>query len=240
MRHGARLGMLTPSSNTVLEPYTTAMIAGIPDVTAHFSRFAVTEISLSEHGVQQFNYDDMLRAAELLAHAKVDAIAWNGTSANWLGFDRDEHLCELITRATGIASTTTALAYRELLLSRPHAVGLLTPYRADVQDRILRNWAAAGFPCLAERHLDLQDNFSFAEIGEDRISSIARELVSAGCDSIVILCTNMRGAPIAAALEAELPCIIYDSVAVTLWKSLRLAGTDPMRVTNWGRLFQTK
>ncbi|HVV40870.1 MAG TPA: aspartate/glutamate racemase family protein [Nitrobacter sp.] len=240
MRRGARLGMITPSSNTVLEPLTAAMTAGIPDLSTHFSRFAVTEISLSEHGVRQFNYDDMLRAAELLAHAKVDTIAWNGTSANWLGFDRDEHLCELITRETGIVSTTTALAYRELLLSKPHTVGLLTPYRADVQQRILQNWAAAGFPCVAERHLDLQDNFSFAEIDKDRISSIARELVSAGCDSIAILCTNMRGAPIATALEAELSCTIYDSVAVTLWKSLLLAGIDPARVTNWGRLFQTK
>ena len=31
--------------------------------------------------------------SELLAHAKVDVIAWNGTSASWLGFDRDERLC---------------------------------------------------------------------------------------------------------------------------------------------------
>ena len=41
------LGMLTPSSNTVLEPVTTAMLAGLPEVTAHFSRFKVTEIALS-------------------------------------------------------------------------------------------------------------------------------------------------------------------------------------------------
>jgi maleate isomerase len=35
-----RLGMMTPSSNTVLEPITTAMLAGVSGVTAHFSRFA--------------------------------------------------------------------------------------------------------------------------------------------------------------------------------------------------------
>src|SRR5918912_725830 len=33
-----RLGMLTPSSNTVLEPITYRMLAGVPDVTAHFAR----------------------------------------------------------------------------------------------------------------------------------------------------------------------------------------------------------
>jgi len=31
--------MLTPSSNTALEPVTAAMLANLPEVTAHFSRF---------------------------------------------------------------------------------------------------------------------------------------------------------------------------------------------------------
>ena len=48
------LGMLTPSSNTVLEPVTAAMIAGLPEVSAHFSRFPVTEIALSERALKQF------------------------------------------------------------------------------------------------------------------------------------------------------------------------------------------
>ena len=89
----ARLGMLTPSSNTVLEPMTAAMLAALPDVTAHFSRFRVTEIALTPQALGQFDHDEILRAAELLAHAKVDVIGWNGTSASWLGFDRDERLC---------------------------------------------------------------------------------------------------------------------------------------------------
>jgi maleate isomerase len=79
-----RLGMLTPSSNTVLEPITMAMLAGVSGVTAHFSRFKVTEIALSQQALGQFDHGEVLRAAELLAHAKVDVIAWNGTSASWL------------------------------------------------------------------------------------------------------------------------------------------------------------
>ncbi len=50
MTRPVRLGMLTPSSNTALEPITCAMLAGIDGVSAHFSRFKVTEIALSEHG----------------------------------------------------------------------------------------------------------------------------------------------------------------------------------------------
>jgi len=91
-----RIGMLTPSSNTVLEPVTVAMLRDVPEATAHFSRFKVTEIALSQQALMQFDDSEILRAAELLAHAKVDVIAWNGTSASWLGFERDERLCERI------------------------------------------------------------------------------------------------------------------------------------------------
>lgn len=123
-----RLGMLTLSSNTVLEPVTYAMLAGLPDVTAHFARFPVTEIALSPAALGQFDDTPILRAAELLAHAKVDVIAWNGTSASWIGFESDERLCERITTATGIPARTTVLTYRELFrrlaISR---VGLVTP-----------------------------------------------------------------------------------------------------------------
>ena len=43
-----RLGMLTPSSNTVLEPLTTAMLADLPNATAHFARFRVLKISMDD------------------------------------------------------------------------------------------------------------------------------------------------------------------------------------------------
>src|ERR1700709_2634035 len=107
-----RLGMLTPSSNTALEPITNAMLAGSADISVHFGRFKVTEIALSEQALKQFDDSEILRAAELLAHAKVDVIAWNGTSASWLGLDRDERLCERITAATSIAARTPAVGLR--------------------------------------------------------------------------------------------------------------------------------
>ena len=41
-----RVGMLTPSSNTVLEPYTAAMFAPFGEAASvHFARFRVTRLS---------------------------------------------------------------------------------------------------------------------------------------------------------------------------------------------------
>lgn len=233
-----RLGMLTPSSNTVLEPMTTRMLADVSQATAHFSRFKVTEIALSDQALGQFDHAEILRAAELLAQAKVDVIAWNGTSASWLGFDRDELLCERIRSATGIPACTSVLAFREIFdRTGIRRIGLVSPYRDDVQAKIVANWGRSGYRCTAERHVGLQDNFSFAEVDESTISGLVREVAKEGCEAVAIVCTNMRGAAVTAALEAELGLPIYDSVAITLWKSLLVTGVDPGLVKGWGRVF---
>jgi maleate isomerase len=236
-----RLGMLTPSSNTVLEPVSAAIVAGMPEVSVHFGRFKVTEIALSEQALKQFDDTEILRAAELLAHAKVDVIAWNGTSASWLGLDRDERLCERIVAASGIPACTSVLAFREIFQrTSAKRIGLVTPYTDDVQEKIIATWNAAGLSCHAERHSGLRDNFSFAEVEEQAISEMIRAVARDGCDAVAIVCTNMRGASLVPVLEAELGIPIYDSIAVTVWKSLLLAGADPARVTGWGRLFGDK
>src|SRR5229473_2059840 len=118
----------------------------------------------SNTALAQFDNDEILRAAELLAHAKVDAIGWNGTSSGWLGFEADIRLCEQITAATGIPATTSMLALNEILEQRKVTrLGYVTPYLDDVQARILENYSKLGIACQGERHLGLQDNFSFSE-----------------------------------------------------------------------------
>ena len=67
-----RLGILTPSSNTALEPLTSALLSGLPGASAHFARFRVTEISLRQASLGQFDNAAILDAARLLADARVD------------------------------------------------------------------------------------------------------------------------------------------------------------------------
>lgn len=232
------LGMLTPSSNTILEPVTSAMLAGLPDVTAHFGRFRVTEISLSQAALSQFDTAPLLAAAQLLADARVDAIAWNGTSAGWLGFDQDRALCAAIERATGIRATSSVLALAEIFRATGVTrYGLVTPYLDDIQERTVATFAREGFACAGERHLRDRGNFSFSEVTPAAIADMCRTVARARPQAITIFCTNLRGAALAAALERELGIPIYDTVAAAVWGSLRVAGVDPARITGWGRLF---
>jgi maleate isomerase len=234
-----RLGMLTPSSNTVLEPVTAAMLAGLPGVSAHFSRFRVTEIALTGDALAQFDDRRILAAAELLAHAKVDVIVWSGTSSGWLGFDADRVLCERIEAATGIRATTSMLALNEVLAATGvKRFGLVTPYIDAVQHRIVANYAGLGLVCDAERHLGIQDNFAFAEVAPQALAEMIRAVAAERPDAIGVICTNLRSASLVAALEAETGVPIYDTIATAVWKSLRLAGADPADVVGWGSVFR--
>jgi maleate isomerase len=233
------LGMLTPSSNTILEPVTQAMVAGLSEVSVHFSRFKVTEIALSSSALAQFEDSEILRAAELLAHARMDVIAWNGTSSGWLGFEADERLCHRITSATGIKATTSMLALNEILgRTGVKRLGLVTPYLDEVQAKIAASYESLGLSCVAERHLALRDNFSFSEVPPERIRAMTREVAAARPDAIAIVCTNLRGALLVEELEHEVGIPIYDTIATAVWRSLLLAGVDPKRVVGWGRLFR--
>ena len=233
-----RLGMLTPSSNTVLEPTTAAMLADLPDTTAHFGRFKVTEISQARVQAGQFDLEPMLAASALLADAKVHSICWNGTSAGWMGFQTDESLCAAITERTGVPACSSVLAMNEVFrLTGVERFGLVTPYLDEIQAPIIANYEAAGFACVAERHLGDPGNYSFAEYTEDQIAQMCRDVASAGPDAIAIFCTNLRGAPVVARMEQELGIPMYDTVATALWASMRVAGTDPGRIHGWGALF---
>jgi len=233
------LGMLTPSSNTVLEPVTAAMVAGLESVSIHYSRFPVTEIALSDSALGQFDEGPILAAAALLADAQVDIIAWNGTSAGWLGFETDIRLCRRITEATGIAATTSVLALKEIFSARGiQSFGLVTPYLNDVQQRIVANFAQAGFDCIAERHLDIQVNAEFSTVSDDTLRGMVREVAAAKPQAITTFCTNLRAAPLVGILEQETGIPVYDSIAVVIWKALQMVGMDASALRGWGSLFE--
>lgn len=232
------LGMLTPSSNTALEPITSAMLSGLPEVSAHFGRFRVTEISLTPQALGQFDMAPILEAARLLADAHVDVIAWSGTSSGWLGFDADEALCKRIEQEVGIRCCTSVLAFNEIM-EKTHRkrFGLVTPYLHDVQSAIVVNYARHGFKCVAEQHLDQSVNFSFSEVTPDQLIVMSREVAKARPQCLTTFCTNLRAAQLAPALEAELGIPVYDTVSAAVWKSLRMCGVDTRRVKGWGSLF---
>jgi maleate isomerase len=174
-----------------------------------------------------------------LADAHVDVICWSGTSASWLGFEKDRALCKRITEVTGIPATTSVLALNELLANQgARTLGLVSPYVQDVQQRIIANYAGLGIDCIAEQHLDLTVNFSFSEVQPDTLRRMLREVAKKRPQAITIMCTNLHGAQLVSEMEQELGIPIYDSVATVVWRALKTIGIASNSLKGWGGLFE--
>ena len=234
-----RIGMLTPSSNTVLEPATNALVAPLAaEVSVHFGRFRVTRIALDGNSDSQFADEAILAAADLLADARPSLIAWNGTSASWRGFDTDDRLCAMIEERTGCPATSAIVGLNEALaLFGVRRLGLVTPYTEDVERAIAANYAAIGIDIVAARRSGLSDNFSFGTIGAGAVREMCRAVAAEGVDAVAVVCTNMRGPLVVPSVEAEFDVPVIDSIAVTLWTALRRLGVDTRPLSQFGRLF---
>ena len=231
-----RIGMIVPSSNTCLEPQTYRILGGRTDVTVHFTRIPVTRIALDDSANRQFDPTVMQEAAGLLATADVDVIAWNGTSGSWLGSAHDQELAAGISGATGIPATTSTLAYLEAFRTfGTGRIGLFTPYTEDVNQQVIARYEREGIKTVDHRALGLSDNESFAGVTDDEMRPGSLELAAAAPDALVYLCTNLYGANITAEIEEATGVPVLDSVAVTLWHALKLAGA-PLLDPRWGRL----
>lgn len=216
-----RIGIVVPSSNTVLEPLAHATLAGT-GVSAHVSRLGVVDVTLDPASLAQFQMQKHLEAARLLMDAAVDVVIWGGTSASWLGFDHDRAWCAAVQGATGVATSTCVLEMnRRLMACGARRIGLVTPYAADIQTRILQNYRSIGVDCVAEAHHGGTLSNDYAAIPPQTVAEMVRSVAASGPDAILILCTNLRGAEVATALQQDLAIPIIDSAMATVWAGLR-------------------
>jgi maleate isomerase len=230
------IGVITPSGNTVVERVTQAIMSHFPGVTPLFSRTPV--FGESDPLPDRYGVDDMLAAAQLLAHAKPDVLLWNGSKGAKIGIAHDRDFVALVQAETSIRTTTSILAMDEVLRSRgAKRVAIVSPYDSHYQEGLVAGVRAMGYEVVAERHVELKDNISFAAIPADTIAAMVRDAVAARPDAVLTLCTNFPAAPVIPALEAETGIPMFDSVSIGVWHALRLMGVDTSPARDWGRLF---
>jgi maleate isomerase len=230
------LGILTPSSNTRLEPLTARMLEGIDGVSAHFSRFRVVDVGLA--AANQFDPEPILAAADLLADARVDAIAWSGTSGGWRGLEDDRALCAAISERTGIPSTTSTLALIEALgLLGASSLGLVTPYPVDMHAAVVSTFESAGLDVIDASHAVTASNWELSEIPPAVIAGLVEATAAEHPDAITIFCTNLATADLVADWEDGYGIPVLDSVTLAVWHALELSGYAGPVPQGWGRLF---
>lgn len=245
MTRQVRIGVLVPSSNTALEPLISAILSSTQSkdlsISVHFSRFRVTTIDLSQTANAQFELGTILSAARLLADAHVDVIGWGGTSAGWLGFEVDERLCAAIEAETKIPATTSTLALNQLLsVLGTKALGLVTPYMGEINDRIRHNYSTVGIVIekSREQHLGITDNNKIVMVDEETLDRMVQEVVDNGAQAVTTFCTNLHAAQRVEYWENFHGIVVLDTVSTVVWGVLKVVGVDTRLVKGWGRLFE--
>ena len=229
-----RIGMLTPSSNSVVEPWCYKIMGSMDNVSVHFGRVEVLWIDDKEASISQFYDENMIKGFDLLSHVKPMVIGWNGTSASWLGLERDRVLIDVIKKRTGCRVVTSTLSIVEALTAlNISKIGLVTPYVDSIQKKIINNFELEQLECVSERHFSMTDNFSFGEISETKISNAAEDVISEGAEAVIILCTNLAGAGIVNTLEKRTGVPILDSVVLTIWGAFRSIGLNTNPLVKW-------
>ncbi|WP_079924040.1 GAF domain-containing protein [Mycobacterium sp. AT1] len=225
MTHDAiRLGFICPSSNTAFEPAAWALLAD--RAAMHVTRVGVTRIALGPDSDDQFDVAGMEAAALLLAEARVDVVAWAGTSGSWLGVDRERALCDALSAAAGVPATTSTLAVLEAC--RTYGVerlGLVSPYTADVSARIAEELGRNGIEAVNQQYRGLATNYDFASVGPADVASMIAAAAH-GADAVTVMCTNVDGVAPAARVGAQLGTPVFDSIGATVWHAAGLAGDD--------------
>jgi maleate isomerase len=205
------------------------------EISLHVGRVGVTRIGLSPEELAPFEVEEMFAAARLLADAQVSVLAWGGTSASWLGVERDRELCRRIESELSVRATTSTLALLDAFEAfGVRRYGLAVPYTLEVTERIIQTYSGEGFECGRYAELGLSENVAFDQVPPERIRRLVGE-AAPSCDAVAVVCTNLRAGPLVDELESSLRTLVFDSVVATVWKCLQLASCSAL-LRGWGTL----
>ena len=167
----------------------------------------------------------------------LKVVAYGCTSASMaIG---EERVFENIRAARPEVACTTPItaafaAFRAFSAAR---IGVLTPYRADVNEIVADYMRGRGFEVPVFGSFNEQDDGVVASISPQSITNgVKRIIAERDVDAVFVSCTSVRLAEQAAELEAEIDLPVTSSNHAMAWHALRLAGIDD-RLPQLGRLF---
>jgi len=189
----ARVGLMIPSSNTMMEP---DFARDLPPGTAlHTARMYMEDTTPA--GENRMLDEFALPAARDLGTARPDVVVFGCTSAGALrGNDYDTELCGRIRELTGAPVVSTIGAVRDAIAgSGATSIGVITPYVDELNEKIRASIEADGTRVAAITGLGITDNFEIAEVGRDEIVAFAERALGplaaeGGIGLVFASCTN--------------------------------------------------
>lgn len=224
----ARVGLIVPSTNSVVEPELHAHAPA--GVSFYATRVPVAEVEREEDKVASIvaMRRRVPAAAAELGSLGPAAVVFACTSASFLdGRDVDAQTCEELALVSGVPACTTSTAVvAGLRALGAHRVAVVTPYVEPVAAGAVRYLEQNGFSVTARRDLGLLSNLAKGELAAEVSAGLAREVDRREADAVLISCTNWRTLDGLEDLERVLGLPVVSSNLATLWAGLRLSGVE--------------
>ena len=226
----ARIGLIIPSLNSVIEPEFNTMK---PDgVSVHATRVLLVDGTI--HGLKKMA-EGTEEAARLLATAR----AYGCTTGSLLqGVGYDQELVSRIEKITAVPATTTSTAvlraFRELGVSK---VAIATPYSDELNELEKRFFEAHGIKVVNMKGADMHGE-DIKRAPPETTYKLACDVNTPEADAIFISCTGFKSITVIEKLEEDLQKYVFSSNTATMWDVLKRLGIRE-QIQGYGKLFAT-
>ncbi|MCP1334929.1 maleate cis-trans isomerase family protein [Futiania mangrovi] len=232
----ARLGAVVLATDYTLEHEMREVLAEVPGVAAYNARIlnspTITPETLADMKERIAPTADLILPGDTL-----DVVMFGCTSgAMVIG---EETVFEKIRSVRPEAKPTTPItaAFAAFRAFGAQRIGVLTPYRADVNAGLQRYIEARGFEVPVFGSFNEENDPTVASITVASIEgAIARIVDAADVDGVFVSCTSLRLGRAAAAIEERIGKPVTSSNHAMIWHALRLAGIGDT-LPAFGRLY---
>jgi maleate isomerase len=186
-----RVGLLVPSSNTVMEVDLYRHLPG--HMSLHTARMYLEETT-REAEIRMIE-DFAPEAAASVKTAKPHFVVFGCTSAGSLGgVQYDQEICGRLSETTGVPTIGVFSAVREALRRlNVQTVAVITPYVDDINVSIKEGLEDDGFEVLAIYGMGIDVNFELAAVPPEKIAAFSKDkLKDIRADALFMSCTNFR------------------------------------------------
>jgi len=230
----ARIGIVVPSVNTVMEPWAQKVA---PDGVSVFAARMFIPPATTPEAFIEMDRNEGKAAIRQLSSVFPDAIAYGCTASSIVqGLAYDAHLRAEIEHDYKTPSTTAAHAIMTAATALGvETVSIVSPYTQEVDEAEHHYFAGAGLKVVGGAYLGISDGFALAEPSPDTLFELGVRGFDPRADGLIMTCLNTRSHTVIDRLEQKLGKPVITSTQATLWHALRLAGIDD-RIKGYGRL----
>ena len=220
-----RVGLLVPSSNTVMEPDLQRSLAHV--ATVHTARMFLAEPVTPDGELELLDRHAPL-AARSVATLEPDVVVFGCASAGALrGAAADERLRRDLSDIAGAPVIGVFDVIAAALRARgARCIALLTPYPEELTTGTVTGLREEGFDVAATRGLGIASNLAVGRIEPSAIVSEAVDLLRAApqVDALVVACTNLRAFEARAELAAACGVEVVTANSAVVDQTLEVLG----------------